>query len=415
MVENKSSIMYSVDDLCNDLYHELTEDILPFWTGRMSDSDGGFYGRMDGYGVLHKDAPRGAVLNARIIWTLARAANVLQTPDLCAAAERAASYFRQHFIDQEYGGIFWSVDANGTALETKKQYYALAFGIYAFAELYRINGKRADLELAISLFHCIEEHSKDSSAGGYIEAGKRDWGPVEDMRLSGKDLNCAKTMNTHLHILEGYTGLYRVWKDPLLALAIKELIHTFAEHIIMPDGHMGMFFDRQWKPCSSEVSFGHDIEASWLLEEAAKVLGDQDLYTSTKDICKRLATAAMAGWKAGAGMAYCHDNTSGTKDEERHWWVQAETIVGCFVMYRTALKEQRNEDAMYWLQCSNDTWHFIREHLICPDGEWYWSVNTHNGQTLPNLKEDRAGLWKCPYHNGRMCLEIIEKTKIYND
>lgn len=407
--------MHSVEYLCSDLHRELTEDILPFWTGRMSDGEGGFYGRMDGHGVLHKDAPRGAVLYARIIWTLSRAANILQDQALTAHAESAATCFRQHFLDKEYGGIFWSVDADGNALETKKQYYALAFGIYAFAELYRISGKSADLELAISLFHCIEEHSRDFSGGGYIEASQRDWSPVGDMRLSGKDLNCAKTMNTHLHILEGYTGLYRVWKDRQLALAIEDLIHNFTEHIIMPDGHLGLFFDRQWRLYSSEISFGHDIEASWLLDEAVRVLGNQDLYTNTKSLCKRLATAAMAGWQTEKGMAYCHNGTSGVIDEERHWWVQAETVVGCFVMYRTALREQHYEEAMHWLQCSSNTWQFIKENLICPDGEWYWSVTPHNGEATPNLEEDRAGLWKCPYHNGRMCLEIIEKTRIRND
>ena len=390
-----------VHALSHTFAEELQRDILPFWQLRMQDPARGWYGRMSGRGTLMKEAPRGAVLNARLLWTFSAAWRVTGRPGYRASALHAYREIRDRFIDRSYGGVYWSVDASGAPLDTKKQFYAIAFTIYGLSEYYRAGGDRKALDLAVKLWRDIEEHSLEPVDGGYLEACTRDWQPIADMRLSDKDRNDAKTMNTHLHILEGYASLYRVWKDEGLRERLAALVELFLERIVRPDGHLGLFFDMQWRSQSEMISYGHDIEASWLLEEAAELVGDPDLSERTSAACRRIAAAALEGWTPEGGMIYEYDPATRQRDGDRHWWVQAETVVGCWNRF------QRDGDPV-WAQRAQDTWDFIRRYLICPEGEWYWSLRADG---TPNLDDDRAGFWKCPYHNGRMCMEILERIK----
>ena len=312
-------------------------------------------------------------------------------------ADRAFAQIRDRFFDPVYGGVYWSLDATGRPLDTKKQFYAIAFAVYGLAEYHRATGLREALELAAGLYRDIETHSLDVLKGGYREAAQRDWTPIADMRLSEKDRNDAKTMNTHLHILEGYTALYRVWPDEGLRGSLTALVTCFLDRIVRPDGHLGLFFDEDWVSQTDMVSFGHDIEASWLLLEAAEVLGDPSLTERVRACSEKMAAAALEGLRADGSMAYEHDPATGRTDGERHWWVQAETVVGCLYQYRLS-----GDPA--WLDRALACWSFIKEQLLCPDGEWYWSLREDG---TPNTADDRAGFWKCPYHNGRMCLEIL--------
>lgn len=388
--------------IIQDIYTELTSDILPFWTERMTDPHGGFYGRMDGKGRIQPDACKGAVLNARILWTFASAYRVLGKDEYLDTARSASDYIKAHFIDHEMGGVFWSLDADGKPLDTRKQYYAIAFTIYGFAELFRACGDKEALELATRLYRDIEKHSLDREKGGYVEASSRGWQPLEDMRLSEKDQNDAKTMNTHLHILEAYTALYRVWKDDSLKASLKGMVRIFLDRIICEDGHLGLFFDEDWGPRSTIVSYGHDIEASWLLCEAAAVLEDQALMDEVRMISIRIAESAMEGFTPEGGMINEYDPASGRRSFQRDWWVQAETVVGCIHQYQNT-----GEDI--WMKRALQEWEFIRKNIICPDGEWYWSAVQSADGFKPDDLNDRAGFWKCPYHDSRMCLEIIER------
>lgn len=377
---------------------ELEGDILPFWMDRMTDPKGGFYGRITGDGTLMPEAEKGAILNSRILWTFASAYRVLRKKEYLNTAIRAYHEIRDRFTDKEYGSIFWSIDSEGQPKDTKKQFYAIAFAIYGLAEYSRATGDLEALELAKSFYHDIEAHSNDGD--GYIEACTREWGVIQDMRLSDKDQNDAKTMNTHLHILEGYTNLYRVWKDTGLRERLVGLIGIFLDKIIRTDGHLGLFFGVDWTPHSTTVSYGHDIEASWLLDEAAEVLGNKDLTAKVKSVCAKVAAAAMEGFTPEGGMVYEYDPATGHLDSDRHWWVQAETVVGC-------LNQYHKTGEVKWLESADNEWSFIRLHLIRPGGEWYWSIRPDG---TPNTTDDLAGFWKCPYHNGRMCLEVIERT-----
>ncbi len=382
----------------SEVSRELTGNILPFWENLMSDPCGGFFGRRDGNNTLISDAPKGLILNARILWTFSASYRIFHNEKYLSAATRAKDYILQRFIDKESGGAFWSLDANGCPLDTKKQFYAIAFTIYGLAEYNRATRDEESLDTAVALYRCIEEHSFDNDSNGYIEACTRDWRPIEDMRLSDKDQNDAKTMNTHLHILEAYTCLFRVWKDSGLEEKLRNLIVLFANRITGPDGHLQLFFDEKWQLNGHIQSFGHDIECSWLLWEAACVLGDEALKQRIRPVCSRIAEAGMEGFTPEGGMIYEWNITAGEKHLNRDWWVQAETVVGCFYQWELTGDGK-------WLDAAEAEWEFIKKHIIAPDGEWYWGLLADGSV---NTADDRAGFWKCPYHNGRMCMELIE-------
>ena len=410
----------------------LENNILPFWLEKMQDNEnGGFYGRIDGSGVLHPDAEKGAILNARILWTFSAAYRVLEKEELLEAATRAKDYLVDHFIDPEYGGVYWSVDYKGEPLDTKKQFYAIAFAIYGLSEYARATGDREALEYALDLYDCIEEHAFDDEQNGYIEACTREWGKIGDMRLSELDANYPKSQNTHLHIMEAYANLLRCLKEmraqeqcdyvPAIGSvlpvgisvppetmvsvegALRNIISIFIDKILNPEtNHLDLFFDMDWTRGAGHLeSYGHDIECSWLLHEAALVLGDENLLEKVENVVQKVAKASEKGLREDGSMIHEANLDTGHVDDDLHWWVQAENVVGWFNVWQHFGDEEA-------FKKSEKCWHYIKENLVDYDnGEWYWSRRKDGSL---NTTDDKAGFWKCPYHNSRMCLEIIERT-----
>ena len=391
-----------MENLKKTMKDVLENNILNYWIHKVKDEEnGGFYGRVDGNDQVHPEAEKGAVMNARILWAFSAAYRVLKKPEYLEAATRAKEYVRDHFLDKEYGGIYWSVDYKGNPLDTKKQTYAIGFAIYGFSEYARATGDKEALDIAISLYHDIEKHAFDAKNNGYIEALTREWQPIADMRLSDKDENGSRTMNTHLHIIEPYTNLYRVWKNDSLKSQLCNLIEIFIDKILNAEtGHLELFFDEDWNSKYRIVSYGHDIEASWLIHEAALVLGDEALLEKVEPLVEFIAAAADEGLASDGAMAYETFLTKQRTDTDRHWWVQAENIVGHSNLY------QHFDDEVA-LQKAFRCWEFIKKNLIDNrNGEWYWSIYADG---MVNTDDDKAGFWKCPYHNGRMCMEIMER------
>lgn len=381
----------------------LTGNILPFWINNMVDREnGGFYGRIDGHGNLHAEAEKGGILNGRILWTFSAAYRVLGKPEYLEMATRAKDYIIAHFIDSEYGGTYWSLDCKGNPKDTKKQFYAIGFMIYGLSEYVRATGDKEALDYAIQLFDCIEEHSLDVIYNGYIEACTREWGEIADMRLSDLDANYPKSQNTHLHIIEPYANLYRIWKDERLEKALRNMINIFTDKILNPEtNHLDLFFENDWTRGAGHLeSYGHDIECSWLMHEAAIVLGDAEVLKKVEEIVPLVAKASEKGLNPDGSMIHEANLDTGHVDDDLHWWVQAEAVVGFYNIYQHFGDESALDKS---LQC----WQYIKDNLIDYEGgEWYWSRRPDG--TL-NLDDDKAGFWKCPYHNGRMCLEIIER------
>ena len=424
--------MNEVQTMKQEMQDVLQNNILRFWLDKMQDQEhGGFYGRIDGTGILHPEAEKGAILNARILWSFSAAYRVLGNLEYLEAATRAKDYIIEHFIDPEYGGVYWSVDYQGNPLDTKKQFYAIGFAIYGLTEYARATDDREALDYALQLFDCIEEHAFDSEHNGYIEAMTRDWKPIADMRLSELDANFPKSQNTHLHIIEPYTNLLRCLKElqakescdyvpaigsvlpvgisvPIETIlcvegALRNLIDIFTDKILNPETHhLDLFFEMDWTRGAGHLeSYGHDIECSWLMHEAALVLGDQKVLDKVEKVVREVAKASEKGLRPDGSMIHEANLDTGHVDDDLHWWVQAENVVGWYNLYQ----HFGDEDA---LKKAVRCWHYIKDNLIdYKNGEWFWS--RHPDGSL-NTVDDKAGFWKCPYHNSRMCLEIIERN-----
>lgn len=400
------STSIATTDLKNSVQHELEHNILPYWMDNMTDhAHGGFYGRINGNNELIDQADKGVILNTRILWTFAHAARSVKNPELIQqyvnTANRAYQYLVANFVDAENGGLYWMVNYLGEPVYTKKQVYAQAFGIYAFSEFYLATGNREALNHAIELYALLEQHSFDKKYNGYLEAFDRDWQLLADLRLSDKDANEKKTMNTHLHVLEAYTNLYRCWPDVRLKEKIRNLLTLFEQKILGSDHHLKLFFNEQWSSKSKIISFGHDIEAAWLMQEAAEVIDDAVWITRTRQLAVAITdTVLQTGMNEhGALINEIHNN--GSRDTDMHWWPQAEALVGFVNAW------QITNDVTY-LNHAQKLWMFIQQYMLDTVGEWHWRLK--DDLTIER-SEDKAGPWKCPYHNGRACMEIMKRLK----
>lgn len=385
------------DVFLREVRENLTFGILPYWL-KLKDPRGGFYGEVASDGTIRYDAPRGVILNARIIWSFAAAYQFLPQTEYLVAAVHARDYFLDHFCDHKYGGVYWSVDAAGERLDTKKQLYAQGFAIYGLSELYKVTRDDEVLKNAINLYQVVESHFADRANGGYIEALARDFSPLEDMSLSAHDINADKTMNSHLHILEAYANLYKVWPDEGLKEAVEKLLMLVGTRIMGQDGHLQLYFKRDWTVLPGAVSYGHDIETSWLAMECAFALKDLDIVSRVRPWALAMGLAGNEGLMPDGSLRY-EKYPDGNYDDSRQWWVQAETVVGNLWLWKYHGETLSADKA---LRC----WDYIREHLLDEkDGEWWWAV-------LPDGSLDKAqpkvGFWKCPYHNTRMCLQVLQ-------
>ncbi len=375
--------------------------MLGFWQSKTPDREyGGFVGQIDGQGITNHHHPKGIILNTRILWTFSRA-NIFYGDDRYEQeCLRAFDYLVNHFQDKDHGGFFWELDHLGNPTNKRKQVYAQAFAIYAFSAYYQYCGKQEVLDLAFSLFRLIEDKAWDHAHEGYFEAFGETWEPIEDMRLSDKDLNTAKSTNTHLHVLEAYTSLLEVSGDSNVHTALSKLISLFDTQMIDHDNHhLKLFFDTQWQAQSSEISFGHDIETVWLLLLAARVLGSTQQIKRCEDIGKEMADIFLIeALDQKNGVLNAYDPEKGEWDTDLHWWPQIEAMTGLGYLW------DLTGEARY-LEASTAIWDFTQAYIIDHErGEWFFRVSA---QGQPYLEEDKVGPWKCPYHNGRGLMEML--------
>jgi cellobiose epimerase len=378
--------------------------ILHYWEAFATDRQhGGFHGRIDQDNTVYENSPRGSVLNARILWTFSAAYNLFHNPAYLDLATRAYQYIVTFLTDHEYGGMYWSVDHKGNMLETHKQVYAQAFGIYGMSEYYRASKNSDALKQALTLYSLIERYSRDLVYGGYVDAFARDWTFLDDKRLSPKDENASKTMNTHLHLVEAYANLYVISRDANLRNDIRELLQIFDEKmIIQASHHLALYFSDDWKMDERIISYGHDIEAGWLLQSCAESIGDPESITRSRKNAVLITEAAMEGLDEDGGLWYEYDNHKKKLTHEKHWWPQAEALIGfCNAWQLTG--NVRYKEALL------QNWHFIQNHILdTVRGEWFWGIDQHSNKMKG---QDKVGIWKCPYHNSRACLELLKRLK----
>ena len=390
-------------DLRDGMREELTARILPFWMDVASDRQhGGIVGLIDEDGTPHPDAPKGVILHARVLWTFSAAYRALGDEAYRREADRAAVHFAAHFVDPTFGGVFWLLDARGRPLDERKHVYAQAFAIYALAEHFLATADEQSLRSAIAIFRLVEAHAYDAEHVGYEECFGRPWTRLDDVRLSEQDLNEPRSMNTHLHLLEAYTTLYAAWPDRRLAERIGVLLELFLERIIARDGdHVVGFFTERWEPRSTTVSFGHDIETSWLLLEGARALGDRALTGRVRTAARRLAAAVLEGALDAEHGGVFYERKDDRLDTDKEWWPQAEAIVGFLAAYQDSGDER-------YLAAATSTWGFIERHMVDRrGGEWFRRVSRAGDRTRGG---EKVGPWKCPCHDARACLEVIARV-----
>jgi mannobiose 2-epimerase len=393
----------SLDALRSAMRAELTQRILPFWMERAHDRHrGGTIGFIDEDGHADLAAPKGIILHARVLWTYSAAFRALGDDTYRIAADQSAVHLAAHFVDPTYGGVFWMLDAEGRPIDERKHVYAQAFAIYALAEHYQATGDDYSLRMALAIHRLVEAHAHDTVFGGYEEAFARDWTLLDDVRLSDQDLKERKSMNTHLHLLEAYTTLYVVWPDARLSTRLRELVELVLERIIAPERDRVInFFTADWQPRSSKTSFGHDIETSWLLVEAADALGDEELLTRARDAAQHLAASVLANGVDTEFGGIFYESDGRTFDTDKEWWPQAEAIVGFLAAYQQSTDES-------FLRAALDTWRFVDRHMLHRDGgEWRRRVSRSGEQSRGG---EKVGPWKCPYHNARACLEVMSRV-----
>ena len=384
-----------------EITKHLTDDIIPFWKNLRDDEFGGYYGYLDYDLKLDKKAEKGCILNSRITWFFSNAYTLLKDKSLLEEADHGYEFLKEHCIDKEYGGIYWSMKYDGTPLDTTKHTYNQAFCIYALSSYYEASGKQEALELARKLYELIETRCMDDN--GYLEAFTRDFKPESNEKLSENGVLAEKTMNTLLHVLEAYTELYRVSKDEEVGNRLRWIMDTFADKVYNPKlKRQEVFFDKDYNSIIDLHSYGHDIETAWLMDRSLEVLGDaaytEKLTPITKALTENIYNVAFDG------HSLSNECDKGVVDTNRVWWVQAETIVGFLNGY------EKDPTKIQYKEAAEATWQFIKDHVIDKrsGSEWFWLVRQDGS---PVEGKPIVEPWKCPYHNGRMCMEVIRRLK----
>jgi mannobiose 2-epimerase len=398
MGDNKTSLL--------DFTHENMDlechNIANWWIEHSLDTAlGGFHGEIKANNEVVADANKGIILNTRILWFFSQAAKEYANDSYRKIAERSYHYLLNQFDDEQHGGVVWELDCTGKCINGKKQTYAQSFAIYGLSAYYLLTNEPQAIDKALQYFSLIEEHAVDPIHGGYLEAFAENWQNLDDVRLSTKDMNSPKSMNTHIHILEAYTALYRATKNPQVGTALTKLTTLIFERIIDPKTqHLFLFLDKDWSDLSDSFSYGHDIECSWLLWDALNALDVPTLRKKYRSTVIKMAQVCLEQSIGDLGQVCDHFTFADkSKHQDSFWWVQAEALVGFLNAFHLTGEHR------YLLACER-VWQFTQEqHFDHRNGEWFWLAKREQN---PTSLEYKAGFWKGPYHNGRAMMEAAE-------
>lgn len=389
--------------MASEFEQELTGNILPYWIKHAPNpTTGGIYGEVSADGKPDPSAERGALLSSRILWSYSSAYLRYKDESYRKLADQAFKDLETTFWDKKNGGLYWSVTGDGKAAQTHKQIYGQVFGIYGYSEYFRATGNKLALERAKTLYQLIEQQALDKQYGGYLEVLGEDWQPLTKP-VNSLGVTTAKSQNTHLHVMEAYTNLLRIWPDAQLKQQQAALLEIMLGKILNPQSnHLALFMDADWKVQGDGISYGHDIEAAWLLVEAAEVLGDTDLIKRTRALAVKIADITLAEGMDTDGAIYNEASASkGLTNSGKDWWAQAEALVGFINAYEIT------GDTKY-LVATMRTWGFIKAHLVNNNtGEWHWGTDK-SGQVIV---QPTLSMWKCPYHNSRAMMESARRLQ----
>lgn len=389
-----------------ELHRELVS-ILQYWSTHVLDEETGtITGYIDFYGKKNPDENIGIIMVSRMLWTFSAACKFYNSQEYRVHADMCKTYIDTYFYDHTYGGYIWEISASGTPIVQKKQIYAQAFVLYALAEYYDATKDEQVLHQAMQLFNAIESYAFDAIHGGYFEAFSQSWQKLDDVRLSSKDLNLPKGMNTNLHILEAYTRLYQVTNDTKVKDALAQQTLLYAQKIVAANGHVHIFFNDSWEVQTHEYSYGHDIESSWLLWEAAEIIGDDSILNTIRPIVLTMVkTFIQEGIDtASSAVIYEYFTLTNSHDLDRHWWVQVEAMEGLANAYQMT-KNHNYRTLLFAI------WNYVKTNIIDEkNGEWHWRTNREN---IAVNDSPKVSMWKCPYHNSRALMRLLEKIELW--
>lgn len=400
---NNTNSPFNWQNLAAEVEKDLLENILPFWLQYAPDpQNGGFYGAVSNDLIPNTSVPRSVILCSRILWTFAAASRCYPNEAYRKMADYAYAYLLNTFKDTRDGGFFWTVDATGQPVNSDKYSYMQAFIIYSLAEYYRITREEQVLDEAQELFKLVDKNFYDRNDGGYFEGASRDWVNPSEASFHHAE-GFKKSMNTLLHIMEAFTNLLRIWPDPLLSKRQQELIEIFFDYVFdKGTGHFRLFFDEAWHSLSDHQSFGHDIEGSWLLVEAAEIAQNKALLSRSQEVALQMAQAVLEDGLAPDGSLFDEKTPQGLKHTDRIWWIQAEGVVGFVNAYQFS---ERPEFARAAFQL----WDYIKNYFIDRrHGDWFKRLDEYG---RPVQSEEKIGPWNCPYHHSRMGLELKERLR----
>ncbi|SFK60530.1 mannobiose 2-epimerase [Lachnospiraceae bacterium KH1T2] len=384
--------------MIEEVRNHLTEKIIPFWK-KLHDDMGGFYGYVDFDLNVNKEAEKGCILNSRILWFFASAYKVLKDESLLREAKHAFEFMTNYCVDRENGGVYWSLTHDGKPLDTTKHTYNQAFAIYGLGAYYEVTKDESALKLACDLYELIESKMRDEK--GYLEAFSKNFEPISNEKLSENGVEAKRSMNTLLHVMEGYTELYRVAPQERVANSLREILDITDEKIYNRKlRRQEVFFDLDYNSLIDLYSYGHDIESAWLINRTTEILGDKNYIEKMGEMTKVLADNVYK--VAFDGHSIPAEAEKGIVKQDRVWWVQAEGINGFLDAY------QKDPSRKEYLEAAESIWEYIKKYVVDKreDAEWYWYVNPDGSAAREPIVEP----WKCPYHNGRMCLEVITRN-----
>lgn len=399
--EGKAAEKWRRRRMVQQVEKHLREKLIPFWEGLADWQQGGFYGYMGYDRKLDKLAEKGVILNSRILWFFSNAYLTLGEEELLRYAEHAYRFLRDSCVDDRFGGVYWSMTYDGKVKDETKHTYNQAFAIYALSSYYAASGRQEALDLAYELYELIEVRCRDE--GGYGEAYSRDFAPASNEKLSENGVMATRTMNTLLHVFEAYTELYRVAHRADVAEKLREILDVFADKVYNPaKRRQEVFFDGEWNSLIDLHSYGHDIETSWLLDRGCRVLEDESCTRKMEPVI--LALAEEIYERAYRDHSVMNECEKGVDNTDRIWWVQAEAVVGFLNAWEKWPKKE------YFLEAARDIWEYICRVIVDKreGSEWYWRVDEIG---KPIEGEPIVEPWKCPYHNGRMCMEVIRRMR----
>ncbi|MCM1165432.1 MAG: AGE family epimerase/isomerase [Lachnospiraceae bacterium] len=382
----------------DEIKSELLNHIIPFWNALRDDEHGGWYGEVDSALNVDKKAEKGVILHSRILWFYSNAYMALKESALLDNARHAYEFLAEKCYDREYGGVYWTVNYDGTPADDMKHSYCQAFFIYALASYYRASGDKAALDTAYKVFELIEGNHADDVA--YREKLSRDLKTeLANDELSENGLMADKTMNTTLHLMEAYTELYLADKNERVLERLKFQMNLTYDKIFDSD-RLRVFFDGDMNEIGDVHSYGHDIEATWLIDRAADVIGDEEFAKKFRGMnAKIAANIAKIAYDAESG-SLLNESDKGVVNRKRVWWVQAETVVGFINAHQRGYGD--------YMGIAESVWRYIRDNVVDKrtGGEWFSELEDSG---KPDLSHNTVDPWKCPYHNGRMCLEVMRR------